>query len=369
MENQKLSCSDGTLGGEEIDLLDVLKVLLRYKKMIFWFCLSAFILSLGAVLLMSDVYTATALALPQKKRDRYLYTKFLKGTAVADVIIEKFNLKEVYRTSSRSEIYNELKKRVSISAGKKDYIIYIKVQDQNPERAAGMANAFVDELKKFPAKNASGDFALLRRYLDARLEIVKQNMRHTEQELKLFPKKHKPLRIDYQTKGVIEAITKLKGELASREIEMGAVLLGKNEEIPEETVLREWFLRFKNQVKMLHHSLVEGLILEDHAFAIPAEPETRLQYVNLLLDYRIQTALFEIIAMQREVAKIEELKNSQSIQVLNTAFVPDKKSGPKRSLIVLLTTFTFGFIAVLLAFVRNYLEHIYAESDSLTNNL
>jgi uncharacterized protein involved in exopolysaccharide biosynthesis len=74
----------------------------------------------------------------------------------------------------------------------------------------------------------------------------------------------------------------------------------------------------------------------------------------LLLDYRTQVTLFELLILQREAARIEEAKYASFMQVLEAPFVPNIKSGPKRSLIVLLATFTVGFFAVLAAFVREY---------------
>lgn len=347
-----------TLGNEEICLVDLLSVLRRYKIFILCFCLAAFVLSFGITLLMPDVYTATARALPLKVRDRFFYAKSLQGSAVSNHIIERFGLEEVYREDSKSAIHHELQKRVNISAGKGDYLIYIKVNDEDPKRAVSMANAYVEELKNLSIKKEYGDPALLLQFLERRLDTVKKNLSQADRALTLFQEKHKVFSVDGPTKCLIEVFAKLKGDLANKEIELGVPLPDKKGPVPEETVLWEWFARVQNQVRALEQSMINGLNSDKHAIAAAAVPEIGQQYARLLLDFRIQAALFELLSLQREVAKVWEVKKDSSIQVLDDAFVPDKKSGPKRSLIVLLATITVGFFAVLIAFARDYMERM-----------
>ena len=72
-------------------------------------------------------------------------------------------------------------------------------------------------------------------------------------------------------------------------------------------------------------------------------------------DFKVQETLFELLTKQYEISKINEARNTSTIQVLDHATVPDKKSKPKRALIVFLITFSAGFLAVISAFVGDYL--------------
>jgi uncharacterized protein involved in exopolysaccharide biosynthesis len=71
-----------------------------------------------------------------------------------------------------------------------------------------------------------------------------------------------------------------------------------------------------------------------------------------LRDQKYLEGVYEIIVRQFEAAKLDEAKNSPLIQVLDKAILPEKKSKPKRSLIVILATFVAFFIAVIWAFLR-----------------
>ncbi len=85
-------------------------------------------------------------------------------------------------------------------------------------------------------------------------------------------------------------------------------------------------------------------------------PETGLEYLRKMRDLKYQETLFELLSKQFEIAKIDEAKEAALIQVVDKALVPEQKSKPKRSLIVILATLMAFFLGVLLAFVREARE-------------
>jgi hypothetical protein len=69
----------------------------------------------------------------------------------------------------------------------------------------------------------------------------------------------------------------------------------------------------------------------------------------------------QLLAKQYDVARIDEARDATLIQVLDRGVPPERKSKPKRSLIVLLSTLANGFIAILRALVREATKK--AEAD------
>ena len=81
--------------------------------------------------------------------------------------------------------------------------------------------------------------------------------------------------------------------------------------------------------------------------------QTGLEYVRRLRDVKYYETIFEIMARQYEVAKFDEAKQGAVIQVVVPAIAPDKRSFPKRTMIVLISTgvgFLFGIIFVAASF-------------------
>ena len=85
-------------------------------------------------------------------------------------------------------------------------------------------------------------------------------------------------------------------------------------------------------------------------------PEAGLEFVRKFRDVKYQETIFELLAKQFEIAKIDEAKEAAIIQVVDQAIPPDRKSKPKRAIMVILATIMACLVAVLWAFVREAKE-------------
>ena len=61
-------------------------------------------------------------------------------------------------------------------------------------------------------------------------------------------------------------------------------------------------------------------------------------YMSKYREFKYNLALFEIIAQQYEVARLDEAREGKAIQVIDVAIAPEKKSRPKRGLIAVVVT-------------------------------
>jgi uncharacterized protein involved in exopolysaccharide biosynthesis len=393
-QNNNYSPHDDADADDEINLLEYLLVIVKHKKMILMTCVVTFVPACGLTLLMSNKYTATARILPPQgekgglgstlggmgglaslagvsvgRNAGALYVAMLESRTVADAIIERFDLMERYKWKYKTSAYKILKKRVNIALGKKDGVITLGFTDKDPELAAEMANAYVEELQRINVRINLNSAGRQRKFLENRLVLVKEGLIQAEEKLKLFQEKNKAIRIDDQAKAIIEAISRLKGELASKEVELGVLLSFQTEQSPQIMGLREGIAQVKDQIHRLERSSA-GKKLSGDIFITTADvPEMGVQYARLLRDFKIQETVFELLTRQYEVAKIEEAKNTSTIQVLDPAVVPDRKSKPRRSKIVILMTLFFGFLAVLFAFVREKLGRMNDEDRQCWENI
>lgn len=95
--------------------------------------------------------------------------------------------------------------------------------------------------------------------------------------------------------------------------------------------------------------------LTDAEIRLDKTPNTSLQYMDAVRSLKYHEAVWEILAKQFEGAKLDEAKDFPLIQVLDKAIPPEKKSKPKRSLIVMLATLVAFFLAVIGVFIREAL--------------
>ncbi|AJF07661.1 GumC family protein [Geoalkalibacter subterraneus] len=371
---------------DEINLLDLLLVLVRNKWLIIGSCAVTFILACIYTLTLPNIFTANARLLPPQKESSglssmlgnmgglaamagisagggsgELYVGMLQSRAIADRIIERFDLMERFEWETRSDAYKNLNDKAQFNVGKTDGILTISVDDEDPRLASDMANAYVEELKALNVRLNLDSAGRERQFLEGRLAVVETDLITAEERLKNFQQENKAIKIDEQVQTIIEAISRLRGQLASREVELGVALSYQTEQNPQVKSLRESIAQLKEQIRRLEESPEGQRVPEDIFISTSEVPELGLQYVRLMRDFKVQETLYELLTRQLEVAKIEEAKNTSRFQVLDEAFPPDRKSKPKRALMVLLATFAVGFLSVLVAFMREFGRNLEGE--------
>ncbi len=79
-------------------------------------------------------------------------------------------------------------------------------------------------------------------------------------------------------------------------------------------------------------------------------------YVARYRDVKYYETLFELFSKQFELAKVDEARENNVIQVVDVAVAPERKSKPKKALIAVLTSLAVGMILLMFVFVRSALR-------------
>jgi uncharacterized protein involved in exopolysaccharide biosynthesis len=385
-EQNQLEIVNNDQSSDEIDILDYLEVILKRKKLIAKITAVAFVLSIIVSLLLPKIYSATARILPPQQDQGLMglmmgqlgggmaniagdilgkgspadqYVGILKSEAIKDAIIDRFRLMEVYDRKYRLDTYEQLDKAADISVGKKDGIITVSVEDKDPKRAAAMANAFVEELGKLTARiNMSGS-GQNRAFYEDRLARAKVELAKAEDAMKAFQTRNKALDVDDQAKASIEGVALLRGQLAAQEVQLTSYRSYLTDNSREVVALKASIAGIRRQIASL-----EG---KGKASAIPSlgtVPSLGEEYLRLMRNFKIQETLVELLTKQYEMTRLKESNDVSGVQVIQQARVPDKKIRPKRSLIVLGSTFAALFFAVFYSFVLEYVDRLSEEEKS-----
>jgi uncharacterized protein involved in exopolysaccharide biosynthesis len=67
-------------------------------------------------------------------------------------------------------------------------------------------------------------------------------------------------------------------------------------------------------------------------------PRLAVPYADLYRAVRVQETIFELLTQQYESARIEEAKDIPAVNVIDSPGIPEKKSFPPRTLLILLLT-------------------------------
>lgn len=372
---------------EEINILDYLNVVVKHRKMILWTCITTVITAVIISLLLPKIYRATATIMPPKEKSPIsdmvtgmgglaalaggalgiesgadLYVGILQSRTVTDAIIDRFSLIEVYNQEHKEKARKKLKSNVSIGNSKED-IVSITVDDKDPKRVAAMANAYVEELDRLNKRFGITEAGRKRIFLEKRLKEAIANLSRAEENLKEFQKEQRIVVLDEQARVVVEAAGTIQGEIAATEAELGILMEYSTDESLEVINLKSKIRELKKQLAKIEKGKVSSKTNPSEKGTDLYKPFTEMPDVGLKLfrlkrEVKIQEMIFELLTQQHEMAKIEEAKDSTTIQILDEAVVPQEKTKPRRSLIVALSGAVALMVSIFLSFIFESFERM-----------
>ncbi len=370
---------------DEINLLDYWHVLAKRKFLFFAVIFVAMIVSVIVSLMLPKIYASTTSLLPPQenpsgmsaiasqlpgglgglaggmlggKSPTNLWMGILKSRTVLDDIVKQFNLKEVYQAKSEAEARTLLRGALRITKSKED-ILSITVEGQDPELTAKLANAFVETLDRINQSILTTSGGRMRAFVEKRLEEAKKALMASEDAVKAFQEENGAVKLDVQSSAIFQAIGTVKGELMAKEVALKTLLSYATPQNPEVKILKTEVKELRSALSSLEKGNDDPDGPASKGIFIPTDrlPNLGLQYARLLRDAKIHETLYSLLTEQYEMARIQEAKDSSTVQVLDIATVPEKRVRPKRRVIVMLSTFTAGFFAIFLIFFLEYIEN------------
>ena len=380
-----------TRNTEEISLVDLLIVLAEQRRTIFWVAGSFCILSVIVSLLLPKRYTATVTLLPPQqsssigsavvsqlgnlggmaalagnslgiKNPNEMYVAMLKSRTVEDAMVKRFELMRQYNDRYPSEARKDFEQHTTVDGSTKDGLIHISVEDRDPNRAAELANGYVEQYRDLSEHLAITEAAQRRVFFERQLNQAKENLLGAEEALKRTQQSTGLIQLDSQSRALIESAAALRAQLTAKEVQiqgMESYATSENAEL----------VKAERELASLRAQLAKLGGSEDSAsggFIVPKGkvPEAGLEYIRKVRDVKYYETIFEILARQFEFAKLDEAKQGASIQVVDAAVPPDKRSFPKRTLIVLGATFAGLIVGIIVAFMRVALRNFRSDPET-----
>jgi uncharacterized protein involved in exopolysaccharide biosynthesis len=362
-----------TEANADISLLDLLIVLALHGRDLLAGTVAAAALAAVVSFFLPNRFTATTIILPPQqntssavallgqlgsanplaslagsglglKNPNDLQVAMLKSRTVEDAMIDRFNLMALYREVRRSDARNAFEKVTDIENGPKDGLIRISVTDKDPSRAAEMANAYVDEYKKLSATIAVTEASQRRLFFEQQLVQAKENLADAEEALKRTQQKTGLIQLDGQARAVIESVAQLRGQVAAKQVQIRAMHQFAAEQNPDLQLAEQELAGLRSELARMGSG--SGGSSGDLLMPKGSVPEAGLDYVRKLRDMKYNETIFELLAKQFEIAKIDEARQGSVVQLVDKAIVPDKKSSPQRLLIVACSTIAGLVLAI-----------------------
>lgn len=356
---------------EGLTLLALLAALAQRKALITKITATAAVLGIGLALLLPVRYTAVCRIMPPQqtqssasfllsqmqpggealaaltgdglglKNPNDLYIGMLKSRPIADAIIHDFGLDRIYRSPDMSEARNRLAGYTHIES-EKSGLIAITVTDRDKFRAAAMANAYTSQLRVLTQNLALTEASQRRLFYEQQLVQAGKALVSAEAAFQQVQQSRGLVSLNGQSAAMIESLAVLRAQISAKQVQLEALRSYSTERNPEVALARQELASMQAEEARLEH---RNRATEAGDLGLGDIPGVGREYLTAEHELAYRQTLYDLLVKQYDAARLDEGKEAAIIQVIEPAIAPDRKSSPKRVLIVIVASFLGWFAA------------------------
>lgn len=368
LDGQSVDYEDDT-----VSLLDLALPLIEHWKLLILGSLAMGLAALGIAFVITPTFTARTTFLPPQQQQSGLasalaslgglaglagaaggikspadqYVALMQSVSATDRLIQQFDLMQVYEAKYRFEARKALEQNTRIAIGKKDGLISIEVDDKSPQRAAEMANAYVEELRRLTSELAVSEAQQRRMFFEKELKEARDQLAKAQQALEASGFNVGALRAE--PKAAAESYARLRAEITAAEVRLQVLRGTLAEGAPEVQRQAAQLSALRGQLARLERS---------------ATDDTGPDYLSKYREFKYRETLFELFARQYELARVDESREGALIQVVDVALPPEMKSKPARKVIAVGATMVGLLLLGMFILVRHAWRQIAADPQS-----
>ena len=361
---------------------DFLAVTVKYRWFLFLF---VFIITAGATgyaLLAPKWFLATASVLPAEKTDLLSsitglsnlakgfsaskglaaltgrnsesdkYVAILKSATVTDDVIKKFDLKKEYDREDDyyEKVVKDWQSNFTLEIQDEGNLT-ISVLDKDANKAAEIANYLVSRLNEISTVLGVQNAKANREFVEKRYFQSVDDITKLETSMKLFQQKYGVIAVPEQIEATVKSMSSIYVDLYKKEIELNVLKQTYGNDHPMTSNAQIELNELQKKINQLNAGTDSSQ--KDVNLLIPFKkaPELGNEYLKIFRNLEIQYKILEFIQPLYEQAKIEEVRNTPSVLVLDRATPPDRKAKPKGTIYALVSfvsSILVGFFFVFL---------------------
>jgi tyrosine-protein kinase Etk/Wzc len=267
----------------------------------------------------------------------------VQSESVANNLITRFGLQERYEKEYLFETRKTLDQNTKVTTGK-DGLISVSVDDHDPQVAANIANAYVTELGALLQRLAITEAQQRRVFFEKHLLQTKNQLTKAEQALADSGVNSAAMKSSPEAS--IKAVAEIQARIFAQEVRISSMRGYLAASSPELKLALGELSALRNQFAKIEANSGERVRSSSDA-----------DYVARIRDVKYFETLFELFARQYELARADEAREGTTIQVVDVALPPERKSKPKRAVVAVLATLGSGFLMLIFVFARQALRN------------
>jgi capsule polysaccharide export protein KpsE/RkpR len=285
----------------------------------------------------------------------------LKSRSLEDAMAKRFHLQARYHRKYLSATRERWERVTNVENGLKDGLIRLSVTDRDPRQAAEMANAWVEEYRRFTATLAITEASQRRLFFERQLSAAHEDLARAEEEMQKTEQRTGVIEIESQARAMIASAAVLRGQLAAKQVEIRAMREFAADQNPD-------LVRAEQELTGMEGQLAAMDAASDRSTGDLAAPkgtvtQAGLDYTRALREVKYRETIQDLLTRQYEGARVDEARQGTQIQVVDPAVVPDRPTSLYRIWIALgalalslplalLAALTAELRAILLAYRR-----------------
>ena len=361
-------------------VLEVIRILKKYKKWIIINTVSATCIATVVAFLLPQWYLSFAVIRPNQNAsasafgamlgakglldigknlnvgglqysDLDYYKSLLLSRNIGERMVKEFDLQHRYETKFLFEALKVLEANTDIQPDLKSNLFVLGVYDTDPQIARKMTQSYLAYLDDYLRTASQRNLISNRDIIQKRLAQNVKDLKIAEDSLKHFEQKHGVVIPQEQFTATIKTISDLESKklLLEMELQTSENTLGDS---------HGSVIEIKQKIAAINAKL-ESLEKDQRKSIDPSvfvslkdAPELIVDFIRLTRNVEVQNSVYVALYPISEQMKMDAEKNPPSFDIVDQPFVPEYKEKPKRSKIILggmlvalfsTTFFVFGY--------------------------
>lgn len=343
MVDEKIQITDGE---EDWQIADHLHAVVNGWRFLALCAIAGLSLAIIAALVIKPWYTAEAVFLAPKPEvssaepfaallgandasDSYL--GMLTSRTVADEVVDRLNLVGVYKSKLKTDARVVLARNSKFTVNKNS-LISVSVTDSDPLLAAAIANAYLESLYRLNGQMVRSASDHRRAFFEEQLATQKAALAAAEADLKATQQKTGVVLPTNQAQANLTANAQLQAQISAVQTRLAGLLSGATEQNPQVVEARSQLRQLETQLANQQSARMQ------HAGGLATTrqlPELVLENLEMERGVKLREAVYDALVAQYEKARLAAADPGPQLQIVDHAIVPERKSGPPRTLIVI----------------------------------
>ena len=292
----------------------------------------------------------------------------------AEDVVRKFNLMKYFKinkpdTLMAMDIALKKMKQSTVSFGHSEEtgLVSVSVETKDKKLSKNMVDYYLQKLEKYNREQKVTKGKMNREFLQGRVEETRALIDSLLIAVKDFQQGNNAIDIENQTIALIESYSEVVALKMQSDIELELARKNYAESSPVVSELRTRSEALARQIKELEAG--SNTLKPRYLIDLSSLPNLGSQYAQLKMNLEIQSKVYEFLYPQFEAARLDELRDMPTLDILDTPREAGLRLRPKRAIICIIAFILSFVVAVVIVLIKNAFGNNKERFQEIKNSL